>query len=359
MSKTKLCVMFGGRSSEHNISCISAEAVLNNCDKEKYEIFPVGITKDGVWWLYKGDFSRIGNGEWERDSENLVPAVLSPCSVHKGLVVFNKPEKKYDILPLDCIIPVMHGENGEDGRLQGLMEASGVAYVGCKTCSSALTMDKAFTKTVLDLHGIPQARWYSFTAADFFGNEGEWTEKLSGLGYPMYVKPANAGSSLGISKVKAPEGLREAVELAARIDNKIVAEENICGMEIEVALLEERDGVKATCCGQICSEADFYSYESKYVSPQSFCVIPAPLSEDVSDKVIATAKRVFSLLDCRGLSRADFFVKDSGEVIFNEINTFPGFTSISMYPKLWEYCGIGFKELVDRLVGFATEEDKA
>ena len=351
--------MFGGRSSEHNISCISAKTVLESCDKDKYEVFPVGITKDGVWWLYKGDFSKIGSGEWESDKENLYPAVLSPCSVHKGLIVFNKPKKKYDILPLDCIIPVMHGENGEDGRLQGLMEASGVAYVGCKTCSSALTMDKAFTKTILDRHEVCQAKWQSFFAEEFYKNRALISEKLSQLGYPLYIKPANAGSSLGISKVKNPQELEAAVELAAKIDRKIVAEENIDGLEIEVALLEEEDGLKASVCGQICSEADFYSYESKYVSTQSFSRIPAPLSEEVSDKVIATAKRVFSLLDCRGLSRADFFVKADGTVVFNEINTFPGFTAISMYPKLWEYCGIALPELVDRLIGFAIKEQKA
>ena len=355
--KTELGIIFGGRSSEFEISCVSAAAVISAADKTKYSIRAVGITREGVWWLYDGDPALIASGEWVGDAAHLRPAVLSPCPVHHGLLIFDKPAAKYSVLRLDAVFPVVHGENCEDGRLQGLLEASGVPYVGCRTCSSAITMDKAFTKRILDSVGIPQAKWTSFLLEDYLADPSgvalELEEKLS---YPVFVKPANAGSSKGISKVKGRAGLEDAVRAAGEIDGKIVVEEGVAGREIEVALLEDADGVHASVCGEIMPDMEFYSYDSKYVSGGSRVTIPAELDASVSDAVREIALRVFSLLDCRGLSRADFFVRPDGSPVFNEINTIPGFTSISMYPKLWEHCGIGFGELVDRLVGFAVSE---
>ncbi len=355
-SKTTLGVIFGGKSSEHEVSCVSAAAVIEAADREKYDVVCVGITREGIWWIYDGPADMIRSGGWERDTARLRPAVLSPCPAHHGMIVFNKPEKKYEILRLDCVFPAVHGENCEDGRLQGLLEASGVPYVGCRTCSSAITMDKAFTKQILDGKGIAQAKWLSFSLSDHRSRPEEIDALIEKeLGFPVFVKPANAGSSKGISKVASREGLDAAVLLAGAIDEKIVAEAAVSGREIEVALLETEDGVKASVCGQIRPDMEFYSYDSKYVSGGSVCEIPADLPDGVAEKVRQTALSVFGYLDCRGLSRADFFVKDDGEVIFNEINTLPGFTSISMYPKLWDYAGLDFSRLVDCLVSFAMK----
>ena len=358
-SKIKLAVLFGGRSSEHEVSCVSAAAVIENASKERYEVIPVGITREGAWWQYTGETEKIRTGEWERDSEHLIPAVPSPCTVHHGLLVFHKPTKTYQVLALDCILPVVHGENCEDGRLQGLLEAGGVPYVGCRTCSSAITMDKVFTKMIVDGQGIAQARWMLLMPRDYEDTQAV-TQRLEGrFSYPFFVKPANAGSSKGISRVKNRGELKEALALAAAIDPKLVVEEAIVGREIEVALLDGMENGKrvtrATVCGEIRPDSDFYSYESKYISGGSRCEIPAKLEESVARTVRETALRIFDLLDCRGLSRADFFVTEDGRVIFNEINTIPGCTPISMYPKLWEYEGISFPELVDRWVDFAMK----
>ncbi|MBQ9543902.1 MAG: D-alanine--D-alanine ligase, partial [Clostridia bacterium] len=332
-SKSRLGVIFGGRSSEYEISCVSAAAVIAAADKDKFDIYAVGITREGVWWLYEGDPALIAAGEWADDKASLRPAVLSPCPVHHGLLVFDKPASKYSVLRLDAIFPVVHGENCEDGRLQGLLEASGVPYVGCRTCSSAITMDKAFTKRLLDSFGIPQAKWISFSAGDYHADPDFIAGRIEKeLGYPAFVKPANAGSSKGISKVRDRSGLENAIRAAAEIDRKIVVEEAVDGREIEVALLEEDSGVRASVCGEILPDMEFYSYDSKYVSGGSRTLIPAALGEEVSEKVRKLAVKVFSLLDCRGLSRADFFVKADGSPVFNEINSIPGFTSISMYP---------------------------
>ncbi len=362
-SKIKLAVLFGGRSSEHEISCVSAAAVIDHASLERYEVIPVGITREGAWWQYTGDTEKIRTGEWETDEEHLIPAVVSPCTLHHGLLVLHKPTKTYRVLSLDCILPVVHGENCEDGRLQGLLEATGVPYVGCRTCSSAIAMDKAFTKMILDGQGIRQAKWLLLTPEDYAdGGENAVRKVEERVTYPVFVKPANAGSSKGISRAKSREELKEALRVAAAIDPRVVVEETICGREIEVALLDGVENGKrvtrATVCGEIRPDSEFYTYQSKYVSGGSVCVIPAKLSEDVARTVRETALRIFSLLDCRGLSRADFFVTDKGEVIFNEINTLPGCTPISMYPKLWEYEGISFSRLVDRWVEFAMKGEE-
>lgn len=359
MEKIKLAVLFGGRSSEHEVSCVSAAAVIDNASSRRYEVIPVGITREGAWWWYTGETAKIRSGEWEQDKEHLVPAVPSPCTVHHGLLVFHKPTKTYEVKRLDCILPVVHGENCEDGKLQGLLEAGGVPYVGCQTCSSAITMDKAFTKMVLDGHGISQAEWLLLRPEDYQSLETAKAKIQENLSYPVFVKPANAGSSKGISRVKDADELEQALALAAAIDPKIVVEASVKGQEIEVALLDEWvDGkrvTRATLCGEICPDSDFYSYESKYLSGGSLCLIPARLKPEVAQKVRETALKIFSLLDCRGLSRADFFVTEKDEVIFNEINTLPGCTPISMYPKLWEQEGIPFPQLVDRWVDFAMK----
>lgn len=351
-----IAVLFGGRSSEHEISCISAAAVLTHIDPAAYQVIPVGITREGVWWVYRGDVAHVADGTWEQQSACLQPAIVSPCTAHHGLLLLDKARQSYQVCRVDCFFPVMHGENSEDGRLQGLLEASGVPYVGCRTCSSALTMDKAFTKRVLEQAGISQAAWLQ---VDPFGSDtvARVEQRFS---YPVFVKPANAGSSKGISRACNARELKSALALAATIDPKVIVEEAVVGKEIEVALLQEwhlgKPRTLATVCGQICADREFYSYESKYQSQASYCRIPADLEPGIAREVVETALRIFALLDCRGLSRADFFVTQEGKVIFNEINTMPGFTAISMYPKLWEHQGLGFTQLIGRLLEFALKE---
>jgi len=285
---------------------------------------------------------------------------LSPCSAHGGLLVLNKAEKKYDIKKLDCIFPVLHGETGEDGIMQGLLKLSNVAFVGCETRGAAITMDKAVTKFILEKYGVKQAPWTLLYGEDFISNEEEAVISVeSKLNYPVFVKPANAGSSKGISKAKDRNELICAIKTALLIDNKIVIEQNVNGREIEVALLQKYNEGKKTLvssvCGEVISGREFYDYEAKYHDDTSKTIVPADIKEEINTKIRSEAEKIFKALDCRSLSRADFFLSGD-EIIFNEINAIPGFTSISMYPKLFGYMGYKFSDLIEILIESAIKE---
>lgn len=355
MTKTKLCIIFGGASSEHEVSCMSAASVIKNLNKEKYELFCLGILKDGRQFLYTGDVEKIGDASFAEDGEHLVPAVISPCPAHHGLMILNKKEGTFKIETLDCFFPVVHGENCEDGNLQGLLKLSGVPFVGSDNRGSAVSMDKAITKTVLQTVGIPMADWRLFRK-DYTTDDVEWCEK--NLGYPMFVKPAGTGSSVGVSKVRSRDQLTTAVEKALRYDEKVLVEEYIEGAEIETAVLDLiRDGKRVTVAsnpGEIDPGSDFYDYDTKYVNDTTSYYIPARLPAETLEEVRKLAIRIFLALDCRGLSRVDFFAGKRG-IVFNEINTLPGFTKISMYPKLMAEYGVPYSELIDLLVDFAKE----
>ena len=355
MTKTKLCIIFGGASSEHEVSCMSAASVIKNLNAEKYELFCLGILKDGREFLYTGDVEKIGDASFAEDAEHLIPAVISPCPAHRGLMVLNKKEGTFRIETLDCFFPVVHGENCEDGNLQGLLKLSGVPFVGSDNRGSAVSMDKAITKTVLQTIGIPMANWRllrkDHTAADV-----EWCEE--NLGYPMFVKPAGTGSSVGVSKARSREELTVAVEKALRYDEKVLVEEFVEGAEIETAVLDLiRDGKRVTVAstpGEIDPGSDFYDYDTKYVNDTTSYYIPARLPSETLEQVREMAVKIFLALDCRGLSRVDFFAGKRG-IVFNEINTLPGFTKISMYPKLMAAYGVPYNELIDLLVDYAKE----
>lgn len=353
MRKLNVCVLFGGISPEHEVSLRSAESVLNNLDKEKYNVFPVGITKDGDWILYAGtDYSLLPDDQWQ-DFPGNRRAAISPIR-GQGLLSFEGDCVVRELI--DVVFPVLHGENGEDGTVQGLLQLAGIPYVGPHVAASAVSMDKTLTKLVVDQASIPQAAWKLVRNSDL---QNRMDAVLDGIerefAYPVFVKPAGTGSSVGVSKAGDREQLREALLQAGVYDEKILVEEFIDGREVEVAVMGN-DSPAASICGEIDSGADFYDYNAKYITDTSVAYIPARIPEDVAEHVRDLAVKVYSAIGCQGLSRVDFFVTFAdNRVVFNEINTLPGFTSISMYPKLFAASGIPFDQLLDELLKLALE----
>ena len=353
MSKINVCVLFGGMSPEHAVSLRSAESVLNNMDHEKYHIYPVGITKDGRWVLYGGNsYAELPSGQWEAHLNNK-PAVLSPAR-GQGLLVMDGERAEQHFI--DVVFPVLHGENGEDGSIQGLLQLSGIPYVGANVAASAVCMDKTITKLVMDHAGIPQARWLLIKRADVNGNiEASLDAVERKFAYPVFVKPAGTGSSVGVSKAKDRGELVAALQEASKYDRKILVEEFIAGREIEVAVIGN-ESPAASVCGEIDSGAEFYDYDAKYVSDTSVAYIPARISQEIAEEVRELAIKAYCAAGSCGLSRVDFFVTYAdSRIILNEINTLPGFTSISMYPKLFAASGIPYGELIDQLLSLAME----
>ena len=353
MNKLSVCVLFGGISPEHEVSLRSAESVLNNLDPEKYNIFPVGITKTGDWILYGGkDYSKLPSGEWMQCEENR-KAAISPVR-GQGLLRFEGDCVVRE--RIDVVFPVLHGENGEDGSMQGLLQLAGIPYVGPHVASSATCMDKTLTKLVCDQAGIRQAAWQLVTAEELKLNAEAVMDAVEArFAYPVFVKPAGTGSSVGVAKAKNREALEKALRNAAKFDRKVLVEEFINGREVEVAVLGN-DAPAASICGEIDSGTEFYDYEAKYISDCARLYIPARIDAQTEENVRDAAIRAYKALGCRGLSRVDFFVTYEGsEIVFNEINTLPGFTSISMYPKLFEASGIPYPQLLDQLLAFAAE----
>lgn len=350
-----ILVLFGGVSSEHDVSCVSAASVIANIPRDSYNVYMLGITKNGEWLLYEGDPTRLEGDAWTQRTEALVKAMISADRRDRGLLVFR--ETGTELIPIDAAFPVLHGKNGEDGTVQGLLEIAGIPYVGCDTRSSAMCMDKAVTNLVADSVGVAQAKWCAVTdyeyQKDSAGFEAYTIEKL---GLPLFVKPANAGSSVGISKVKTAEDLRRAMEIAFCEDRKVVLEEAIDALEMECAVLGNENPMASVVGGIVPSE-EFYTYEAKYIDGDSELQIPAKISDEAQEAVRSAALKIFTAMGCRGLSRVDFFIeKNTGRVLFNEINTLPGFTSISMYPKLMEQSGVPYPKLLDRLLKLAQEK---
>ena len=353
MKKLSVCILFGGMSPEHEVSLRSAESVLNNIDKEKYNIFPVGIAKDGDWILFGGkDYSMLPKGTWMDHPDNRRVAI-SPVR-GQGLLCFEGDCVVRE--RIDVVFPVLHGENGEDGAMQGLLKLAGIPYVGPHVASSAVAMDKTLTKLVVDHAGVPQAAWFLVRRGDLQSHEEKILSQLEArFSYPMFVKPAGTGSSVGVSKAANRDALAQALKNAAAFDEKVLVEEFIHGREIEVAVMGNGNPV-ASICGEIDSGADFYDYDAKYITDTSTAYIPARISEDVQETVREAAVKVYSAIGCQGLSRVDFFVTyEDNRVVFNEINTLPGFTSISMYPKLFAASGIPYSRLIDELLELAQE----
>ncbi len=353
MRKLNVCVLFGGISPEHDVYLRSAESVLNNMDKEKYNCIPVGITKEGDWILYGGkDYSLLPSGEWQEYPGNR-RATISPVR-GQGLLSFEGDCVVRE--QIDVVFPVLHGENGEDGAMQGLLQMAGIPYVGPHVSASAVAMDKTLTKLVIDNAGIRQAAWMLVRNSELQTRLEPIMDRVEEkFAYPVFVKPAGTGSSVGVSKSSNRDELKDALLSAGVYDEKILVEEFIDGREIEVAVMGNGSPV-ASVVGEIDSGAEFYDYDAKYVTDTSVAYIPARVSENVAEELREKAVKIYSAIGCQGLSRVDFFVTHEGEqVVFNEINTIPGFTSISMYPKLFAASGIPYPSLIDQLLQLALE----
>ncbi len=351
--KKNIAVLFGGVSSEHNVSRVSAAAVLTNINKEKYNIFKVGITKNGKWMLYTGPESKMENGEWEFDPSNK-QAILSPDRDDHGLIVME--DNNFEKLHIDVIFPVLHGKNGEDGTMQGLCELAGIPFVGCDMVSSATCMDKVLTNILLTNGGVEKAKFVHMWESEYRNAPDEIIRKVEEeLAYPIFVKPAKAGSSVGISKAHDRDELKKAIDVALKEDNRVLFEETIVGREIECAVMGN-DEVFASVVGEVAPTHEFYDYEAKYISGDSKLFIPAPMSDEISNKIREIACKAYKVMGCSGLSRIDFLLEDgTNRILLNEPNTLPGFTSISMYSKLMEESGIPYSELIDRLIDLAIE----
>ena len=351
MNKLRVAVLFGGESSEHEISRRSVSSILAHLDPEKYDVTCIGITKDGKWMLYTGCREAIMDGAWEQDASNRLCMISSNTAI-RGILLPDSGE----VLPVDVIFPVLHGKNGEDGTVQGLFELAGIPYVGCGVLASSACMDKAVTNMLLAYNGIPKAKFVWCYTDDYLENPAPVNAEIAEkLGYPVFVKPANAGSSVGVSKVSSPDELYHAMEIAGKEDGRIVIEEAIVGREVECAVLGNRKPI-ASVIGEVLTDVEFYTYDAKYKDPDSKTAIPANLPVEISEQIRKTAVEAYRMLGCTGLSRVDFFVRNSDNaILLNELNTLPGFTSISMYPKLFEAAGIPTPELLDRLIELALE----
>ncbi|MDH3754665.1 MAG: D-alanine--D-alanine ligase [Acidimicrobiia bacterium] len=338
--RIRLVVLFGGQSAEHDVSCVSARHVLAAADPDKYTIEPIGISRDGQWHL----------GESAKAALTAVPPALGD-----HLTVEHAPVDTSTVLAAadeerTVVFPVLHGPMGEDGTIQGLLDLAGVPYVGAGVLASALCMDKIVAKQMATVHEIPQARWTSLHSDELAADTA--AKLLADLGPSVFVKPANLGSSVGISNAVDEPTLTAALDLAASYDEWVVVEEAIDGREIEIAVLGNHHP-RASLPGEILPGADFYTYDDKYTDGVAQTVVPADLPDDVSEDMRALAVRAYSALRCEGLARVDFFYEEARGPLLNEINTMPGFTPISMYPKLWAATGLSYPELIDELVGLA------
>ena len=348
----KVAVIFGGMSTEHDVSIASGTSVIRNLDKEKYDIYPIYIDKNGDWYKYT------------KKAEE-----LEPLKVGEKLKHVEKIENIINYLKqVDVIFPVLHGLYGEDGTIQGLFELIKKPYVGCKTLSSSLAMDKAYAKMIFEKAKIKQTKhiFIKKIKNNYILIKKDLTEKMMDIdkiglyiaqkiNFPMFIKPSNSGSSVGIKKAKTLKELKDAIINAEKYDRKIIIEEGISGREIECAVLGNED-VLATCVGEILPSDEFYSYEAKYENKKSKTIIPANMDKSLQDKIKKIAVKAFKAIDGRGLSRVDFFLKENGEILLNEINTMPGFTEISMYSKLWNEEGLSYSVLLDKLINLAIEK---
>lgn len=346
MGKKKIAVLFGGMSTEHSVSCVSATSVIKGLNKDKYDVIPVGLAENGDWLPYSGEYDNIKNGTWEEEArkENNVPFTAEGCVMEPGIRTIRE---------CDIVFPVLHGAGGEDGTVQGLLELMKKPYVGCGVLASAVGMDKAYTKVVVAEKGIPQAKHVVAHREEILRDKNHYTNEIAEkLGFPCFVKPANSGSSVGVFKVPSIDELADILQEAQKYDRKIIVEEFIDGREIECAVMGNADP-KAATPGEIKPSAEFYDFVDKYKSGSSITVIPAELPQETLDEVKSNALKIYKALDCSGLSRVDFFCeRKTGRIIFNEINTLPGFTDISMYSKLWAAEGVEFADLLDQLVDY-------
>ena len=356
IKKIRVGIIFGGRSGEHEVSFCSASSIIKAIDKDKYSVIPIGITKEGRWISPRDSELALQSGKIE--GKNTV--ILLNDSFSKSLVCIDnnqKLDKSSALEKLDVIFPILHGPYGEDGTIQGLLELANIPYVGAGVASSAISMDKDLMRTIFQQKGLPILKWITIKRKEWQKDKEKILSLIQdGFEYPLFVKPANLGSSVGITKVHKKEELEKAIDLASSYDRKILIERGLEEVrEIECGVLGN-DEPRASVVGEVKPAGEFYDYDSKYIEEGTQLIIPADLPDGVSQEVQRIALRAFKAVDAAGMARVDFFVsKKENKIYLNEINTIPGFTSSSMYPRLWQASGISYPELIDRLIQLALE----
>ncbi len=349
MQKKKIAVIFGGSSTEYEVSLQSASAVFENINTDKFDIIPIGITRSGEWYHFTGEKEKIPNNTWFEDSKNLCPVVVSQNRSVKGFLEL--ASDKYSVIGIDLVFPVLHGKNGEDGTLQGVFELSGLPVVGCDTLSSALCMDKDRAHKLVSLAGVSVPKSVTFKRCN---KEAALKEIEANLAYPLFIKPVRAGSSFGITKVIEKQELDAAIELAFEHDTEVIAEETISGFEVGCAVL----GIDELTVGRVDEielSSGFFDYTEKYTLKSSKIYMPAKIDAEAEKRIQETAVTIYKALGCSGFARVDMFYTPSGEIVFNEVNTIPGLTSHSRYPNMMKGIGLSFAEMLDKLIGLYVE----
>lgn len=345
MQKKTIAIIFGGNSSEYEVSLKSAHSVFENINRDKFEVIPIGITRTGEWYHYTGDIARIADGTWLEDKENSHYVVVSQNRSAKGFIEFK--DKKATIIKVDLVFPVLHGKNGEDGTVQGMFELAGIPVVGCDTLSSALCMDKDKAHKIASLAGISVPKSLTFKACDKDDAMKEINESLK---YPLFVKPVRAGSSFGITKVEEKAALGNAIEQALEHDSEVIVEETIDGFEVGCAVL----GIDELLVGRVDEievSSGFFDYVEKYTQENSKIYMPARIDSETEKKIQKAGVAIYKALRCSGFARVDMFYTPAGDIVFNEVNTIPGFTSHSRYPNMMKGIGLSFAEMLDKLIG--------
>lgn len=347
MEKKKIAVIFGGNSTEYEVSLQSAFSVFENINTAKYDIVPIGITRDGDWFHYKGRYENIADNTWTEDRDHLHPVTVSVSRSQKG---FWEPCKdKCTFVPVDLVFPILHGKNGEDGTLQGMFELAGIPLIGCGTLSSAICMDKDRAHKLVSLEGISTPKSVTFNR---FGMDAALSN--ADLTYPLFVKPVRAGSSFGITKVTAQQELNDAIDLAFQHDTEVTIEEAIEGFEVGCAVLGT-DTLTVGRVDEIELSDGFFDYAEKYTLKTSKIHMPARISPETEKRIQKAAVTIYKALGCSGFARADMFLTPSGEIVFNEVNTIPGFTSHSRYPNMMKGIGLSFADMLDKLISLYVE----
>lgn len=344
MQKIKIAVIFGGNSTEYEVSLQSSSAVLENMDRNKYDVIPIGITRDGDWYHYMGSIKNIQNNTWHQDKMNLIPIVVSPSPSVKGFLEFTKDN--WHIEKIDLAFPILHGKNGEDGTVQGLFELAKIPIVGCNSLSSALCMDKDRAHKLVSLAGIKVPKSVSFNR---FHLKNARKEIETAFTYPLFVKPVRAGSSFGITRITSPKQLDHSIELAFKHDTEVIVEEAVDGFEVGCAILGN-DTLLTGRVDEIELSNGFFDYTEKYTLKSSKIHMPARINPTVEKRIQETAITIYKTLGCCGFARVDMFYTPGGDIVFNEVNTIPGFTSHSRYPNMMKGIGLSFSEMLNQLI---------
>ncbi len=359
--KINVGVIYGGRSGEHEVSLVSAESIIKALDKSKYNIIPIGITKKGTWVTSSNNLSGLKAGKFNNTKSS---KIISPDATKRGLVSLHNKHfathiKNSNLTKhINVIFPILHGTYGEDGTMQGLLELANIAYIGANVLASAIGMDKVIQKQLFQQAKLPVVDYIYFLGKYFNKNQSKILENITKLGLPVFIKPANLGSSVGISRIQNKNKLISAIKYALNYDRKIIIEKAIINpREIEIAVLGN-DKPQASTPGEVIASSDFYDYDAKYVSGLSKTVIPAKLPKNITKKIRQMAIGAFKAIDCCGMARVDFLLAEDKKIYLSELNTIPGFTSISMYPKLWEASGLSYTKLLDKLISLAIERHK-